>query len=160
MIFLRNSCHPSSSTRICKHRMMQACSKNLLKCPILTSEVIFHSSSILLFSSQKVFHEHVQSLISFIRAAELTSVRYLQMDLTEINTAALHSSHILAVIRQRDEHHYRKTKHNKLSGETQRWLIILGVFIFSPDQGCMRTSQPTEQNQKCPVLADMFVCKM
>lgn len=38
------------------------------------------------------------------------------MDPTEINTAALHSSHILAVIHQMDEHHYgqknkKTTKH-------------------------------------------------
>lgn len=49
----------------------------------------------------------MQSFTCFIRAAELTSVRYLQMDPTEINMAALHSSRILAVIHQRDGHHYR-----------------------------------------------------
>lgn len=108
----------------------------------------------------KVFHEHIKSFTCFIRAAELTSVRYLQMDPTEINTAALHSSRILAVIHQRDEHHYRQTKHNKLSSESQRWLIILDVFVFSPDQGCNEDEPTNRKNPKCPALADMFVCKM
>lgn len=74
------------------------------------------------------------------------------MDQTEINTAALRSSHILAVIHQRDEHHYTQTKNNKSSSESQRWLIILDVFAFSPDQSCDEEWQVNQQNKTKTVL--------
>lgn len=96
---------------------------------------LFFILSLYYYSHHRKYLMSTCKVSRFTRAAELTSVRYLQMDPTEINMAALHSSHILAVIHQRDEHHYRQKNQNELSSESQRWQIILDVFIISPDQG-------------------------
>lgn len=117
-----------------QYRNMQAQSDpGLLQAPIEIGSFwlqklcygIFCSSSAFFFSSQKVFNEHIYGFRCFIKAVEFTNVGYLQRDLTEINMAALHSSHKLAVIHQMDEHHYRKkkTKQPKTNQKNHSWYV-------------------------------------
>lgn len=111
VISLKNSCDPSNSTGAGKHRMIQACCKHLLKLTHSDFWSYIKESFVLALHSSSHHWKYfmsTQRFGCFRKAIEFTNIRYLQMDLTETNRAALHSSHILAVIHQMDEHHYRR----------------------------------------------------
>lgn len=124
-----------------QYRNMQAQSDpGLLQAPIEIGSFwlqklcygIFCSSSAFFFSSQKVFNEHIYGFRCFIKAVEFTNVGYLQRDLTEINMAALHSSHKLAVIHQMDEHHYRKKKKKPTKNQPKKSQLICEIYSAKP----------------------------
>lgn len=70
----------------------------------------------ILQTTESISRAHRKAQV-FAVTVKFTNVRYLQMDLTEINRAAPHSSHILAVTHQTDERLYIKktTKPHKIN---------------------------------------------
>lgn len=99
--------------------------------------ILVKESLLLAFKPQKVFHKHIRNFRYFTEAVEFTSVRYLQMDLTEISRAAPHSSHILAVIHQMDEHLYVKIKkHHTNKKKTTQSRHAKFINVLNEHQSC------------------------
>lgn len=118
------------------HRNMQAQNDpGLVWAPhgIAHSEVMLRDLFTLALHSPH-HRKYFKSTLSLTKA-EFTKLGYLQRDPTETNTAALHSSHILAVTHQTDEHHYRGKHTSELknhSSEKQIWLHYFGWVSLLP----------------------------